>query len=86
MSLRWSFGRTDGAVRDVGNAETSLWYSVSSLTIPTSSMTAGRRRMPKLYGEPMGEEEGVGPDKLGVDVCLRLIEGGTRSASRSMWK
>ncbi len=34
----------------------------------------------------MGEDEGVDPDKLGVDVFLRLIEGGTRSASRSMWK
>jgi hypothetical protein len=32
------------------------------------------------------EEEDVDLDRLGVEDVLRLMEGGTRSASRSMWK
>jgi hypothetical protein len=42
--------------------------------------------MPKLYGESLVEEEDVDLDRLGMDVVLRLIEGGTRSALRSMGK
>jgi hypothetical protein len=34
----------------------------------------------------MIEEEDVVLDRFGLDVVLRLIEGGTRAASRSIWK